>query len=318
MEKDGDDVTGAFDYVANQLPDTGDFLFNHAVKTPVWAMGGAVGFMAYQAWNNWSVRKALLDGNFKGPEAVVTYSLYDDFENADHRGTISGTQQRIRNAGKVDIGQFFPEQMRGVAVGVINRATRYCTPEEPSPIQHLDKVFEEKSFLDRILGKDFLDKRFDRDAVKVKVIEAIEKGFQNGVGSLLRDPRFNREAVDSYFAQDDALSETRQPGFKPVEGEAYGTLVFETNAQVTRPRLFINTRPMLDRLPEISPDTMHIETRTGDFTYNPGHTHNVRLSTNQTLARDIADRPDVWAPYRVAFPVGYKDPDHEAEVASPE
>lgn len=291
-----------YNFVSNQLPETGKFLFNHLIKQPIWVLGGATIYLGYTVQQQSKQLRAIEQGNFDGPEAVIGHTEYDfsgEENPVNGEEYIDQTLHTSKNA--FDIGQFYNGSSRTVILKTLEKASKLCKkdPEKPSPFQHLDEAL-----------------KGNKRAARIK--SEIIRGFVNGMSDILEDPDVFPERFEEYGGRGD-FNPTDEGGRARQEiGVVYPVLVKEPDTPSTQYRVLMFTPEMLDDVVDYDPENVRIKKGPDLFERDPDHHHNDRLKTNQALARDIERNPDLWNKFATDFSTGNYKAVPEPEVSSPE
>ena len=264
-----------FNYVAEQMPGVRDFLFRHTIKTPLWAIFGAVALMGYQAVSKRKAMKALQKGSLTGSTAVLGYTTYSVSGKINTDNGDEFLDQDLVTIDTIDIGQFYHPKIRKVIIDTLNRAAKLCTDEEPSPFQHLSKVLK------------------GNDSKKTRVMDEIKRGWINGFSRLMQDPDFfplrfgTEQPTDTVF---DSAPERQ----RPEKNSLFPILIWEPSSYRKQYRVLLFTEDMIKQTLDVEPENVRVHVGGGRYIKDPENHLNVRVATNKALANHVTSNREFW------------------------
>jgi len=229
------------------------FLFNHTIKTPLWILGGMGVGSLWAGVAGLRMREQVKKGNFSGTFVIAGHTDYDKTENGV-------AQTMIADMPVFKIEDIFPFATKE-AVKLIKKAGKAVTPEQPSPLQHLDSVA--KTDTEKALLAD------------------MKKSWKVFWGAKAQDPNFFRQRFET--------TEVNDVG----NGMFFPVLVKEPGAQVQRFRVLLFTKEMLERDQNLLKDNVMIQDGMGHI-FNPESNQLLRVDTSVNLANGILGDLETW------------------------
>lgn len=226
------------------------YQFMHATVIPATAL-----IASYLATHK--AAKAIQKGRMDGHLAIFGETIYTPTGEINPATGLEFYDQKIRNYKSINLEEIFHPKARKVIIKYLDKASRYCTQDEPIVFQHLHKVIHPKKF----------DQTW----------EVLRRQWVNFFSGLLNDsarPQSRTLKGREYFEE-----ETKIP-----------LLVKEQTAQQKQYRVLLVS---LDQLaPEGLPLAQNTRIqRNGEFVYDPGHYHMERLVTCWAMADAFNSEP---------------------------
>lgn len=228
--------------------------------------------------------KALNKQNYKGHEAVLGFTIYEPTNGLNPNTGKKFIKQKLRTVeARLKLTDIFHEASGAALIKMIDRASKFCTPEKPLVFQHFDKL-----------------------GLSQKALTAVQQSVMTAWINY-----FSEE----FFPQNLKFSPALNEGEVAEEVRKAAVLVYEPGAVKSQLRILIVDLmkgkdawiPNFPNMPE-SCENLTFPTRDRNFKYEPDSQshYNVRHTTNTAIKSAFNDEKTEWCTYglSVAIPTG--------------